>query len=103
MIVLEEARQMVNVQGGRGNRRITKLHAAVMQLQNKAAQGHLPSQRELFGLVRMSEEAANSAGGSAIVPEADQQMMQSLLKRMRQISSAETEPQIQSKAREPKQ
>jgi len=100
-IVLEESRQMVNVQGPRGVRRISKLHATVMQLQNKAAQGHLPSQRELFGLVKMSEESESSSGGSVHVPEADQQMMQSLLRRMQQLSSASAETQIQSKAGKP--
>lgn len=96
-IVLEESRQMVRVQGPRGPRKITKLHAAVMQLQNKAAQGHLQSQRELFSLVKMSEEAATAVGASGSLPEADQQMLQSLLRRMGQIGAENTSIQTQPK------
>ena len=88
MIVLEESRQIVRVQGPRGPRKITKLHAAVMQLQNKAAQGHLQSQREFFSLVRMSEESVRASGSTEAIPEADQQMLQSLLRRMSQIQTA---------------
>lgn len=87
-IVLEESRQIVRVQGPRGPRKITKLHAAVMQLQNKAAQGHLQSQREFFSLVRMSEESVTASGSTEAIPEADQQMLQSLLRRMSQIQNA---------------
>jgi hypothetical protein len=54
-VVLRESRQPVRVNGPRGSRSVTKLEAAVMQLGNKAAQGDLRSQRELFSLVRTSE------------------------------------------------
>jgi len=96
-IVLAESRELVNIQGPRGKRRITKLHASVMQLQNQAAKGHLQSQRELFGLVRMAEEAATSAGTSENIPEADQRMVESLLRRFKQIGAEGSSTQDNSK------
>lgn len=88
-IVLRESRQRVRVQGSNGARTVTKLEATVMQLQNKAAQGHLPSQRELLSLVRMSEEVASGMSAQDVVSEPDQQMLQSILRRMREIGSPE--------------
>ncbi len=90
-IVLQESRKPVRVQGPNGSSITTKLQAAVMQLQNKAAQGHLPSQRELFALVRLAEERAETGGNSQAMPEADQKMMQSLLQRMKQIPNQQEE------------
>jgi hypothetical protein len=89
-IVLRESRQLIRIQGPRGSRSATKLEAAVMQLMNKAAQGDLPSQRELFALIRISEELANSDGMPVILPEADQQLMQSILRRMENIGAEKT-------------
>jgi hypothetical protein len=58
-----------------------------MQLGNKAAQGDIRSQREFIALVRTSEEASNS-GVSPLNPhEIDQQVMQSILRRMKSISA----------------
>jgi hypothetical protein len=86
-VVLRESRQPVRVNGPRGSRSVTKLEAAVMQLGNKAAQGDLRSQRELFSLVRTSEEATNS-GVSPLNPhEMDQKVMQNILRRMKGISA----------------
>jgi len=89
-IVLRESRQRVRVQGSNGARTVTKLEATVMQLQNKAAQGHLPSQRELLSLVRMSEEFASGMSAKDVVSEADQQMLESILRRIREIGSPES-------------
>ena len=90
-IVLQESRKLVRVQGPDGSSVKTKLEAAVMQLQNKAAQGHLASQREVFALVRLAEERAETGATSQALPEADQKMMQSILRRLKQISNQEEE------------
>jgi hypothetical protein len=71
-----------------------------MQLGNKAAQGDLRSQRELFSLVRVSEEATNS-GVSPLNPhEIDQQVMQNILRRMKSISADTTSTNPESKTEE---
>ena len=95
-IVLRESRQMVRVQGPHGARTVTKLEAAVMQLHNKAAQGDLASQRALMALVQTAENAATSLETPEVQPERDQQMMQSILRRMGHIGgeiSPAAEPQ----------
>jgi len=81
-IVLRESRQTVLVKGPKGNRKVTRLEAAVMQLGNKAAQGDLRSQRELFSLVRTSEESTNADAAPIRFHEVDQQTMESIRRRM---------------------
>lgn len=95
-IVLAESREKVRIQGPKGPRTISKLHAAVMQLQNKAAQGHLPSQREFFALVQMSEDAQRNADAPGVVPEVDQVMMKSLLRRMREVNDDTAANQVET-------
>ncbi len=89
-IVLRESRQRVRVQGPNGARTVTKLEATVMQLQNKAAQGHLASQREMLSLVRMAEEVSSGMSARDVVAETDQQMLQSILRRMKEIGNPES-------------
>jgi hypothetical protein len=84
-IVQSESRQPVRVQGPGGPRTATLLEAAVIQLHVKAAQGHLPSQREAFALARFSEEQAEAGVTTQALPEADQKMMQSILRRMEHV------------------
>lgn len=86
-IMLRESRQPVRVQGPRGSRTVSKLEATVMQLQNKAVQGDLPSQRLLFALVRLAEERTEEDGVVAsTMPEADHKVMQSIVRRMERAS-----------------
>jgi hypothetical protein len=98
-VVLRESRQLVRVNGPHGSRKVTKLEAATMQLTNKAAQGDLRSQRELFSLVRTSEEATNSGVSPLTSHEMDQQVMQNMLRRMAQISTdaTSTSPETERK------
>ena len=84
-VVTRECRQRVRVNGPGGPRSITKLEAAAMQLANKAAQGDIRSQREFFSLVRNSEEASNSGASQLATHEIDQKVMESLLRRMKNI------------------
>lgn len=90
-VVMRESRQTVRVNGPRGSRLVTKLEAALMQLGNKAAQGDLRAQRELFNLVRMAEEAANTGLSPLNSSEKDLRVLENLRHRMESIS-AEAEP-----------
>ena len=84
-IFLKESSQRINVNGPRGTRKVTKLEAAAMQLSNKAAQGDLRAMRELLPWVQRSEVAIAAQPGPEYTPEADQKMMQSILKRMKDM------------------
>ena len=84
-IVLRESRQRVRVQGPGGSRTVTKLEAAIMQLHNKAAQGDLGALRALMVVVQTAENAMTSLESPEVQPERDQQMMQSILRRMGHI------------------
>jgi hypothetical protein len=81
-LVLKESRQPVRINGPSGTRVVSKLHAAIMQLGNKSAQGDLRASREFFTLVQRSEESAAAGARSEGVQEADQRTMQNLLRRM---------------------
>jgi hypothetical protein len=71
-----------------------------MQLGNKAAQGDLRSQRELFSLVRVSEEATNS-GVSPLNPhEMDQKVMQNILRRLTPVNAEATPTNPESERKE---
>lgn len=86
-VVLRECRQLVRVNGPRGSRSVTKLEAAVMQLGNKAAQGDLPSQRELFSLAQKSEETTDSGLSPLSLLERDQEIVHNILRRFERIST----------------
>lgn len=58
-----------------------------MQLGNKAAQGDLRAQRELFNLVRMAEEAANTGLSPLNSSEKDQKVLENLRRRMENIGA----------------
>ena len=63
----------------------------MMQLGNKAAQGDLRAQRELFGLVQRSEESVNSNAAPLTFHEMDQQVMNSIRRRMQRVQSNNNE------------
>jgi hypothetical protein len=88
-VILRESRQKVIVNGPKGKRRVAKVEATVMQLVNKAAQGHLPSQREFLALLERSEGTASSYGAPSSMHENDQRVMQNLLSRIKR-AGAET-------------
>ncbi len=87
-IVLRESRQTVLVKGPRGSRKVNKAEAAMMQLGNKAAQGDLRAQREFFSLIRQSEESLNSNAAPLTFHEMDQQVMESIRRRMQEFQSS---------------
>ena len=95
-VVLKESRQPVRVNGPRGTKTVTKLEAAMMQVGNKAAQGELRAAREFFQLVDRSEQAVSGESAPTVLEEADQRMMERILRRMQGIkpeaidNSAET-------------
>ncbi len=94
--VLKESRQPVRVNGPRGTKTVTKLEAAMMQVGNKAAQGELRAAREFFQPVDRSEQAVSGESAPTVLEEADQRMMERILRRMQGIkpeaidNSAET-------------
>lgn len=64
---------------------MTKLEASMMQLGNKAAQGDLRAQRELFALIRMSEESTNSHGTPLALHEMDHEVIENIRRRMENL------------------
>jgi hypothetical protein len=92
-VVLRDSRQPVRVNGPRGTKLITRLEAVVTLLGNKSVQGDLRSQREYLALVERSEEGAGRSEVKAIGSrEADQATMNSIIRRMKQISQEESAP-----------
>jgi Family of unknown function (DUF5681) len=89
-IVMRESRRRVRVNGPRGPRTITKLEAVVMQLGSKAALGEARATREFLPLVQRSEEALSAESTPQAVHELDQQVMQSLRRRMEKVNVGST-------------
>lgn len=90
--VLERAlREKVAITEGGRRKVITKLDAAVKQVVNKAAQGD-PKATQL--LLNLSKEGGVRSKGIPepvdVVAEADEQVMKSLIKRIRQYGTGET-------------
>jgi len=85
-MIRRESRRTVRVNTPDGTRTVTKLEAALMQIGNKAAQGHLLSQREFFNLVQRAEEASIAEGTPFKLEEADEAVKKSLLKQMQKIA-----------------
>jgi hypothetical protein len=91
--VLERAlREKVAINEGGRRKVITKLDAAVKQVVNKAAQGD-PKATQL--LLNLSKEGGVRSKGIPepvdVVAEADEQVMKSLIKRIRQYGAEETD------------
>ena len=79
--------QLVVTEGGR-RRVITKLEAAVKQLVNKAAGGDARAIHLLIGLTQAVEDPPGAMPASqANLPEADRQVMQSLLTRIQRYAN----------------
>jgi hypothetical protein len=91
-VVLKESKQLVLVNGPRGRRKVTKLEAAMMQIGNKSAQGDLRASREFFALVQQSEESAASGGTTIQFNELDQQMIESIRRRMLDLEHESKKP-----------
>jgi hypothetical protein len=79
---------------------MNKLDAAVMQMANKAAQGDIRSQREFINLVRFSEDAANSGAAPLSPHEMDQNVIQSILRRMQETEGTTTPISPESQGKE---
>jgi hypothetical protein len=88
-LILKESRQPVRINGPHGTRTVTKLQAIVMQLGNKSAQGDHRALREFLALVQRSEEVTATQPTQNDVHEADKKTMQSLLARLKAVSSDE--------------
>ena len=86
-IILQESKKIVQVNGPRGTRSMTKLEAALMQLGNKAAQGDFRALRELINQHRLAEESAALGKLPPASNELDRKSMENLLVRLRRISS----------------
>jgi hypothetical protein len=86
-VVLRESRQRVRVNGPGRTRSVTKLEAAVIQLNNKAAQGDLRAQRELFFLVHRAEDAINSESAPLSPHEMDQRVIETIRRRMEAVKA----------------
>ncbi len=69
---------------------ITKLEAAVMQIGNKAAQGELRAAKELFSLIRISEEEQGASSTGTSFQEADQRVLHTLRRRLGGLSTSES-------------
>jgi Family of unknown function (DUF5681) len=88
-LILNESRRPVRINGPRGTKTVTKLEAMVMQLGNKSAQGDLRALREFLEQVQRSEEVTATQPTLNDVHEADKKTMQSLLARLKGVSSDE--------------
>ncbi len=78
---------LVVTEGGR-RRVITKLEAAVKQLANKAASGDARAIQLLIGLTQAVEDRPGATPASReTLPEADRQVMQSLLARIQRYAN----------------
>lgn len=93
LVVLKESRQMVRINGPNGSRKVTKLEAAMMQLGNRSAQGDLRASREFFALVERSEESMASGAGPVQITELDQQVMESIRRRMSSFQPTGEQPE----------
>jgi hypothetical protein len=91
-IIRQDGRQMVKMNGPKGPRSITKQQAAVMQIGNKAAQGHLAAGRVYISLQQFAESSEQSSGLAPVFHERDEAVMKDLVKRIRQTSDSQSEP-----------
>ena len=83
-IVLKGSRELVQVTGPRGSRKITKLEAVIAQIGNKAAKGDLPAGRVYLSMVQTAEVAFSHVESSQeLLSENDHATMQTLFKRLK--------------------
>ena len=86
-IVAQESRRMVKIKGTRGTRQISAMHAAVMQLTNKAAQGDLRAQRDFFALIKEAETSKQANTASRDGHELNRKAMEHLVQRIRKTGT----------------
>jgi hypothetical protein len=91
-IIKQDGRQMVKLNGPKGQRSITKQQAAVMQVGNQAAQGNLAAARMYFVWLQFSESSEQSSGLAPVLHESDEAVMKDLAKRIRGTSPPQSEP-----------
>jgi hypothetical protein len=101
-VVLRESRQPVRVNGPRGPRTVTKLVAAAMQMNNKAAQGDLRAICELFEIVARSEMQLGASSTREPFQEADRRVLENVCRRFEELSKSQatqvkTDPGEESK------
>lgn len=90
-IIKQDGRQLVKINGPKGQRSITKQQAAVMQVGNQAAQGNLAAARMYFGLIQLSESSEQSSGLAPAPHERDAAVMKDLVERIRRTGTPESE------------
>ena len=79
---IEEVNQKINLNGPRGQRRVTKARAAAMQIANKAAQGDIRAFREVAALIRLAEESAATSGATPQLSELDRPTLENIRRRI---------------------
>jgi len=85
--VLErKLREPVVIKANGRRKVVTKLEAAITQLVNKAASGDDHAMRYLFSLVKSAEERSAAVEPTTQFSEADQRVMDNILKRFQQSS-----------------
>jgi hypothetical protein len=84
-------RERVRVTGKGGSRSISKLEASLIQLSNRAASGELRAIREFVYLVKSLQDAEQSSPTVAVPHERDRAVMASIIERIRQSETPETE------------
>ena len=89
-VLAKTLREKLTVMENGRRKTITKLDAAVKQLVNKAATGDARAIHLLLGLSQAVEDRAEAPGAMPKnVPEADQQVMKSLLTRIQSYAKGE--------------
>jgi hypothetical protein len=89
-VLARALRERVVINEGGRRREISKLEAAVKQLTNKAASGDARAIQMLLGLTQAVEQRSDPAPSAPeVLPEADRQVMQSLLTRIQQYAGGD--------------
>jgi hypothetical protein len=90
-IIKQDGRQLVKINGPRGQRSITKQQAVVMQMGNKAAQGDLSAARAYLGWLQFSESSEQSSGAASMYHERDEAVMKEAVERIRRTRDSQSE------------
>jgi hypothetical protein len=90
-VLAKVGRERVRVTGKGGSRSISKLEASLIQLSNRAASGELRAIREFVYLVKSLQDAEQSSPTVAVPHERDRAVMASIIERIRQSETPETE------------
>jgi len=87
-IIKQDGRQMVKINGPKGQRSITKQQAMVMQVGNKAIQGNLAAARMYFDLLQFSESSEQSSGVAPAPHERDAATIKDIAERIRRTGNS---------------